>query len=208
MLSSVPARARSEGSMWLGRLFSIPTHCYKRCDFHLIGSCELSLTSTFIHPASALQSAAARKSPDARSLPGLQQPVDHHRGCYPIAPSLVVACTLCAGATTKRDALGLLGQIVRPRSRAVPFLAAPVVIGCPARSLATYVGPPRARNATLAVALSGSFLPVIYPCHLPMLVLVLVFWPGPCCCCSISVWSWTRAPARPTSTPLQSARID
>lgn len=57
-----------------------------------------------------------------------------------------------------------------------------MVIGYLARSLATYgmyVGPPRARNATLAVALSGSFLPVIYPCHLPMLVLVV--WPGPCC---------------------------
>lgn len=34
--------------MWLGRLVSIPTHCYKRCDFLLIGCCELSLTSTFI----------------------------------------------------------------------------------------------------------------------------------------------------------------
>ena len=48
--------------MWLGRLFSIPTHCHRRCDFFLIGSCELLLTSTFAHPASALQSAAARKA--------------------------------------------------------------------------------------------------------------------------------------------------
>ena len=48
--------------MWLGRLFSIPTHCYKRCDFFLIGSLGVSLTSAFNHPASALQSAAARKA--------------------------------------------------------------------------------------------------------------------------------------------------
>jgi hypothetical protein len=190
--------------MWLSRLFSIPTHCYKRCDFLLIGCWELSLTSTFIHPASALQSAAARKALMQDPFQACSNPLTII-AAIPIAPSLV-ACTLCAGATTKRDALGLLGEIVRPRSRAVPFLAAPVVIGYTARSLATYAGPPRARNATLAVALSGSFLPVIYPCHLPMLVLVV--WPGPCCCCSISVWSWTRAPARPTSTPLQSARID
>ena len=160
--------------MWLGRLFSIPTHCYKRCDILLIGSCELSLTSTFIHPASALQSAAARKALMQDPFQACSNPLTII-AAIPIAPSLV-ACTLCAGATTKRDALGLLGQILRPRSRAVPFLAAPVVIGYSARSLATYVGPPRARNATLAVALSGSFLPVIYPCHLPSQVV----WPGPC----------------------------
>ena len=40
------------------------------------------------------------------------------------------------------------------------------------------------------MALSGSFLPVIYPCHHPMLVLVV--WPGPCCCCSISVCGVVR----------------
>lgn len=63
----------------------------------------------------------------------------------------------------KRDALGLLGEIFRPRSRAVPFLAAQCLIGHTARSLATYVGPPRARNATLAVALSGSICPSSTP---------------------------------------------
>jgi hypothetical protein len=34
---------------------------------------------------------------------------------------------------------------------------------CAARSLATHVGPPRARNATLAVALSGSICPSSTP---------------------------------------------
>lgn len=45
-----------------------------------------------------------------------------------IAPS-PVSCTLCAGATTNGDALGLLGEISRSRSRAVPFLAAQGMIG-------------------------------------------------------------------------------
>jgi hypothetical protein len=56
-----------------------------------------------------------------------------------------------------------LGGIFRSRSRAVPFLAEQCLIGCAARSLAKHVGPPRARNATLAVALSGSICPSSTP---------------------------------------------
>lgn len=75
-----------------------------------------------------------------------------------------------------QDDLGLLGEIFRSRSRAVPFLAEQWLIGQAARSLATYAGPPRARNATLAVALSGSICPSSKPLPLPDARL----WPGLC----------------------------
>lgn len=76
-----------------------------------------------------------------------------------IAPDLV---PLCAG-----DHNGWARGNWRtcPAHVHVPFLSscAWCLIGLTARSLATHVGPPRARNVTLAVALSGSICPSSTP---------------------------------------------
>jgi hypothetical protein len=112
-----------------GSPVSISTDCHKRCDFRLIG-CSVADVHVHVHPAPAAQSATAARSLDARSLPGRSYPSSTTvlLLSISIAPGLVT-CTLCAGATTKRDGLGLLREIFRSRSRAVPFLAEQYLIG-------------------------------------------------------------------------------
>jgi hypothetical protein len=190
--------------MWLGRLFSIPTHCYKRCDFLLIGCWELSLTSTFIHPASALQSAAARKAlmqdpfqacsnpltiiaAIHRTKPCSMYPVrwrDHETGCSRAiggdSPP-TFTCRSFPGRAGGDWVYGSFAGYVRRTAASKERNAGGGAIWqLPARHLP--LPPPDAGAGRLA-------RPVLLLLHK-------------------RVWSWTRAPARPTSTPLQSARID
>ena len=80
-----------------------------------------------------------------------------------IAPALV-PCVLARPRWDSQDHRSPWREPSRSRSRAVPFLSARSRLIGLGGSFAGYVGPPRARNATLAaVALSGSICPSSIP---------------------------------------------
>lgn len=143
------------GPLW----FRFRPTCYKRCDFRLIGSwISLTSTSTLRRHYSQQEEEALMRDPFLPCSTPLKSTtilLSHRtRPCslYPVR-----------WRDLERDGLGLLGEIFRSRSRAVPFLAEQGLIGCAARSLATHVGPPALRSLLAAVALSGSICPSSTP---------------------------------------------